>query len=516
MQSNSFAAGRLLAGAALAALMTLAAGAAPPEPWQARDLGVVPRPGATDVDANGVWTLKGTSGEPWQDNDQYHLATLAVKGDATLQARFLTLAGGNSEWGRVGLTVRANDTTGSPRTDLVVTRGHGLCDQSRFEQDRPAGPFLEVGATKRPEANLLLRLQRAGNDVAGYYSQDGLLWTQASPLQSQPSLPEEALFGLVVGSLDSAYTTGTLDGVQVQTGGALPYGIQTSGADGAVLVQWRPLRGAVGYHVYRGAKDATRDQLARLTSEPLTATSFADTSSDLVNGTAVRYAVAALFRAEDGSLAEGPPVAVLGMPIAVPEGMMGSSINEGPAHGSAAVDPATGVITVHGAGFWFNGNGDQGYYLSRMVEGDAQVTVRMLGKITGSGGNRFAGLMIRESLDRDARYAMIGRNGPSGGHHLVRLWRPTASDNTWGLLSHGGATIPGPVLLRLTRRGNAITPAYSLDDGKTFVTAPPITFATPLPPTLHVGLAITAGNGFDGNRSLMGQAQFSLPEIVKP
>jgi hypothetical protein len=510
-------AGSLWAGVALTIVTPLAARAdAPPSPWSFRDVGVLPKAGSTDVDAAGVWTLKSTSGDLWQDNDQYHLATMPVSGDAAIQARFLTVSGGDNQWGQVGITIRANDTPGSPRTDLVMTHGEGLCDQTRFQQDRPASPFLQVGARTAVEPNLYLRLQRTGNDLSGFYSHDGQLWVQATPVQSLPALASQALFGLKVASLGAGITTGKMDGVSVLPGAALPYGLQTCGADHAVQIQWRRVPGAVGYMVYRGAKDATGAQLTQRIAQPINATTFTDTASDLVNGTAVLYAVSAIFQAADGSQSEGPRVATLGMPVAAPAGLLGCSLNEGPVHGSVAVEASTGVLTLRGGGSWFNANGDQGYFLNRAVDGDGQITVRLLGKVTTGGPDRLAGVMIRESLDRDARHVTFGLYNTGANAVLERLWRDTTSGFNAGLLSHSGVTITGPVLLRLTRVGDSITPAYSLDEGKNWIIHRPVTFPAPLPQTLYYGLATTGGNIFGGSRNTLSTAQFSVPEIGKP
>ena len=89
MQSSR-ATGLFLTSAALALAVALPAAAdLPPSPWVVRDIGVVARAGSTDVDANDVWTIKGSNGDPFSDADGFHLASLAVSGDATLSARFL-------------------------------------------------------------------------------------------------------------------------------------------------------------------------------------------------------------------------------------------------------------------------------------------------------------------------------------------------------------------------------------------------------------------------------------------
>jgi hypothetical protein len=201
---------------------------------------------------------------------------------------------------------------------------------------------------------------------------------------------------------------------------------------------------------------------------------------------------------------------------------MGCSINEGPQTGSAAYDAATGEITLRGSGSGFGDAADdvvdQGYFLSQAVEGDVQITARMLTRPTGGGSSQMAGLMIQESLDADARNLILGilptPQLPDRLSGLVRQWRNIANDPTHRSLSIKNAALKLPIVLRLTRKGDTITPEYSTDDGQTFQADPAVTFAPPLARTLHVGLVITGGTGF-GPRDRISQATFSGVEIQK-
>src|SRR5262249_2106421 len=102
--------------------------------------------------------------------------------------------------------------------------------------------------------------------------------------------------------------------------------------------------------------------------------------------------------------------------------------------GSAAFDPATGEITLRGSGDIIGVWGDQAYFLGQPVEGDVQITARILSPPTGKGNFRLAGLMIRESLEADARNMVIGIRPaqPNSGFEsgLVRQWRPAATSDS--------------------------------------------------------------------------------------
>jgi regulation of enolase protein 1 (concanavalin A-like superfamily) len=479
----------------LALAMRLPAAAEPPPPpWIAQDIGDPKPPGVTDVKA-GVWSLMGGGKDIFGATDRFHYAYQPVRGDGTITARFLSVDGGNAEWAKVGLMVRENVTPGSPNLNFPMTPGHGLHATVRVSPGVGTRSFNEVGPDPAPEPNLFMRLQRAGQDIAGFYSRDGYLWFPADfGPQTLPTLPEEALFGLAISSVSDGDTaTGQLDQVSVQTGAMLPYGVQACGSNQSVLLEWRKLPNALGYRIYRGPKDAKPDQLLKLTADAVAGTSFADTAAGLTNGTRVTYAIAAIFPGADGTPVEGPRVAVAATPVGVPPGFLGCSIDEGPTPGSVAYDPSTNVLTLTGSGWDIYNNADQGYFLLQPVEGDFQVTVTILTELTGSRDGAPAGLFFRESLDPSARNGgiifVLG-----GGFGLYRQRRTTYGGITSETLLVKSEDLQLPIVVRLTRTGDAIATELSKDDGKTFQPAKsPWTFSPSLPRTLYIGLGASSG-----------------------
>jgi regulation of enolase protein 1 (concanavalin A-like superfamily) len=415
--------------------------------------------------------------------------------------------------------IRQDDRPGSPAFSYHMTKQalpsrsleYNLAATSRLAPESDSRFLGPVGPVANKQPNLVLRLQRVGSEIAGFYSRDGSLWVQANfAPQSLASLPEQALFGLAVTSQrQGALAIGQLDQVSVQPGSVSVYGIQACGGDKAVLLQWRPLKNAVGYNVYRGPAGAAREALVKLNAERVAGASFTDNSKGLANGTPATYAVAAIVAGAGGNPVEGPLVALTATPVAAPAGVMGCSINEGLKSGGAAFDPATGEITLRGTGLFVFDTFDQLYFLSQPVEGDAQNTVQARTRPTLVNDWARAGLMIRESLDPGARHLTLWVTRSRG---LVVQWRPTSDGNASPevtAVTH--AALRPPITLRLTRRGNTVTPEYSIDDGTTFQPAGrPITFDPPLARMLHVGLAITAAH-----RSAINSARFSLPEVKK-
>jgi hypothetical protein len=513
--------------AALTLALALPAGATPPgAPWITADVGKPPIPGATDVDANGVWSLTGSGRMRWGfggefDNtktDQFHAAYQRVQGDASITARFLDARISGAWIVNVGLMIRADDTPRSPNV-YYLTDLFGLSAQARLgpgRQNRLLG-FIGPGSTK--QRGLTMRLQRGGNEITGFYSQDGRLWYPDFDPVTLPDLPGEALFGLMVNS-DRNTLTATWDQVQVQAGAVLVPGLKVSARDGKVLLEWRRLKDAVAYNVYRGPAGATRDQLLPVNTDRVAGISFADNSPGLANGTPLTYAVAAVFAGADGSPVEGPLVAVPAAPAAVPGEWAGISLNASPVSGAAAYDAATDTFTLRGSGWGDSDLADAGYFLNQRIEGDTQITARLLTRPTGS-ASRQAGLMLREGLDAGARQMRIGFAPVSnayaadgkGGLHVDQRTGTDVVRRFKRLLSSSSVTLP--IVLRLTRQGETITAEYSLDDGKTFEAGGSYTFAPPLEKSLFVGLYVNAGSE-EGSRRNTSEAKFSGAVIRKP
>jgi hypothetical protein len=305
-------------------------------------------------------------------------------------------------------------------------------------------------------------------------------------------MAEKALFGLAVTSHSTGdITTATFDSLSVQPGAVSVYGMGSCSGDKSVLLTWRPLKNAIGYNIYRGAQEVTADKLVRINTDPVTATSFTD--ANLVNGTTLTYAVAPVFKGADGNPVEGLLAAVQATPSEMPQGLVGCGINEGRIGGSVLVDAATGEITVRGAGSSFiTRPADQLFFAARTMEGDFQITVKALAK---PGGHNLAaaGLMVRESLEPTARHGTIILTANSGLRTGARFEPGVAAGHAEIL---DADTLKVPIVIRLTRKGNTLTPEYSLDDGKTFEAAgDAATFEQDLPKTVYVGLAVASRDG---------------------
>ena len=99
-------------------------------------------------------------------------------GDGSITAQFLSRSGGDPNWAKAGLMIRENLTDGAPNVNLPMTPV-GLNATFRLNPGEATGHALQVGSSGATQKNLYMRLQRTGNEISGFYSTDGQLWTQA-------------------------------------------------------------------------------------------------------------------------------------------------------------------------------------------------------------------------------------------------------------------------------------------------------------------------------------------------
>jgi hypothetical protein len=465
-----------------------------------KDIGEPGANGLVRVNAAGVFTILGSGRQMWGEADHFFFVSRPVTGDGSLVARLLSQEGGNGTWAKTGVMIRDSDARGARYAMLDMTPVNGVDWQWR-ERTNQATQNLG-GSLAPPAAPLFLRIQRVGNEISGYVSDDGRLWRAVTPSQSI-LMSSTALFGLAVTSeADGEISTARYDNVSVHQDYLSVGGLTNCAGDRANLLQWKPLPNVLGYHVYRGPATARIGQLARVNADLVTSPSFADRSPGLVNGTTVTYAVAPVLAGPEGSQVEGPPAAIRTASLALPPGMFGCSI--GVRAGSAAYDAASGVLSLHSAGGDCWGTADSTYFVGLPMEGNIQITARILGKPTRTNDWAKSGIMLRESLEPGARNVILGVSAANG---LWQQWRSrTNGESEWpGEPRLSNSRVTGPILLRLTRWGATIIPEFSTDDGKTFLpSGDAYTYRTGLPATLYLGLFLSANNLAE-----QGQVRFS-------
>jgi hypothetical protein len=153
--------------------------------------------------------------------------------------------------------------------------------------------------------------------------------------------------------------------------------------------------------------------------------------------------------------------------------------------GSVSFDPQTGVYTLAGAGenMWFKS--DEFFFVYEPVEGDFRLSSKasFAPVVENSNMHRKIGLIIRESLEPDARYADISVHYGDGLTSLQ--YRPAIGADTKEI----NLDILSPCYVVLERKEGRITvKASTLEDDKVDVVAAEV--ALDFPATAYVGMFI--------------------------
>lgn len=118
-----------------------------------------------------------------------------------------------------------------------------------------------------------------------------------------------------------------------------------------------------------------------------------------------------------------------------------------------------GLFTIRAGGGELRGAFDSGYFIAQPLDGDGQITVRVGDISADNTPNAITGVMFRESLSGDARYAAL-LTGKAGTEYLCR--REPAS---WVAANDVNRT--SPCYLRLVRRGKFFK-AYVSENGSSW------------------------------------------------
>ena len=119
------------------------------------------------------------------------------------------------------------------------------------------------------------------------------------------------------------------------------------------------------------------------------------------------------------------------------------------------------------------------------MAGDGQLTIRTA-SVTNTAAGASAGVMMRESLNANARFVAVGNTG-SGSDSVRQQYRGTVAAVPTTVTVAGA---PVPEYLRITRAGNLFTTEYSANGTTWTLAGTPQAIA--MNATIYVGLAVTS------------------------
>jgi hypothetical protein len=299
-----------LLGGTWAAAILLAAPlmAAAPTGFLTADVGAPDTPGEVTDNGNGTWTVVGSGSDyNGQTEDQFFYVYKAVKGDGSVTVNLLEQSGPNNQY--VGPMIRSTTDANAPFAGAIMATGavnwlyRIHADDAAVRVNGPSSSF------KFPR---LMRVQRVGNAIQGFLSDDGKIW---EPLQPPVTvdLGESALFGFSLSSRSSDPNTAEIDAVKVEEGVVSVSGIESAATNNVAFLAWQPINSPnlTGYNVYRGDKGATLDKMALLSTVPAGPDPFyVDNSASNTPLRNLSYVVAPVFKGADGKAVDGPAVRV--------------------------------------------------------------------------------------------------------------------------------------------------------------------------------------------------------------
>ncbi len=171
--------------------------------------------------------------------------------------------------------------------------------------------------------------------------------------------------------------------------------------------------------------------------------------------------------------------------IVLPQ-LQGADAGFAPTRGS--MSSSNGFIDIAGSGVGTQGLLLDGFrYGYRQLTGNGQITVRLTNQLdTGTGVNPLAGVMIRELLTPESRYAFVYSTPGIDAGFMYRGAVSTAPV----VSTVQQTTIGTPRWLRLVRKSNVVT-GYLSADGKTWQQCGTFTFSS-LTWKVYIGLAVTS------------------------
>ncbi|HEY7640190.1 MAG TPA: FG-GAP-like repeat-containing protein, partial [Steroidobacteraceae bacterium] len=178
--------------------------------WSNGDIGAVAAAGSFTENGTSL-SISGSGADIWGTADEFQFAYRTLTGDGELVARVNTITNPNV-WSKVGLMVRESLGAGSRHGTMYLSSGKGSSFQYRQNNGGTSAGDNGDNVLTLPR---WIRIQRAGDVVRGYFSPDGVNWTQRGTI-TLASLPATVYVGVAMTShLDGTIATATLDSVSL-------------------------------------------------------------------------------------------------------------------------------------------------------------------------------------------------------------------------------------------------------------------------------------------------------------
>jgi len=179
-----------------------------PSPWLTSDVGAVATIGSVSF-SSPTWTIAGSGVDIGGTADALRYVYQSSTGECNVVARVTSLTN-TSGSAKSDVMIRESTAVGAVNAMVCVTPGNGVSFQWRNMVNGTNGNVQIAG----PTAPKWLKITRMGNSFAGFYSDNGTLWSQVGTAQTI-SMASSATMGLAVTSQnnDGTLCTSIIDNV---------------------------------------------------------------------------------------------------------------------------------------------------------------------------------------------------------------------------------------------------------------------------------------------------------------
>lgn len=434
--------------------------------WSGVDVGTVGIAGAHSLSGSGG-TVTGSGADIWGTADGFRFVHQALEGDGEILARVTSMNGTNG-WAKAGVMFRESLSPGSAFAFALVSPANGAAFQYRAGAGTSAQSAGQFAALRAPQ---WVRMIRTGAQFAAYVSNDGGTWTQLGV--QTIAMGARAYVGLAVTSHDNASSnTAIFENIAVTGSGGATEPPATDPARPAAPTEFR-VEGASPNSMrltwVDNASDETGFVIERNTSHGYivvgsvgpNVTSWIDdgaTNPDgnpegagLRAGTTYFYTLRCV-RGTDESLS-----VVANGTTPASTALAWTSADVGAVGAAGSHEQSGSTLTVRGAGADIWGVADGFHFAHQRLLYNGEVIARVA-SVSNTHAWTKAGVMLRESLDANAAFAMMLVTPTSGVSFQYR-----ASAGAQAAMGAQGWGVAAPQWVRLVRTGNTITAFTSVD-----------------------------------------------------
>jgi fibronectin type 3 domain-containing protein len=444
------------------------AGCVPPL-WGSRDIGSTGVAGGA-VYCVGMLTVLASGSDIGSTADAFHYVYQPVSNNCTLIAR-VSEEQTTSANAKGGVMIRDSLNANAANAFIGVMPGNRVVFQYRSSDGGSSSSNSVTGLS----ASYWVKLAQNGSTLTGYYSVDGVNWTQLGAATN--SMGSTNFAGLAYCN-NSNSSSGTVTFYSVTCTGGLvalstPTGLTATAGVEQVTLNWQAASNAAGYNIGRSTiSGGPYTNIA-------TVTTTNHTDAGLVGDTTYYYVVTAVTlggQSGNSAQASATPAANVPLPwLAQDIGAVGEDGNE---------SCSNGVFTVIGGGDDIWNAADAFHFVYMPVTNNCTIIARVVSVQNIDPWSK-AGVMMRQSLNSNSVNAFIAVT-PSNG--VTFQYRSTPGGSSVNDATSG---LSAPHWVKLVRAGSTFT-GYCSPDGANWTQQGTATFT--MAANAYAGLAVTAHN----------------------